>query len=216
MTSVRLLLADSRTVVRDGLRRLLEERPGWQVVGEVDNGRDAVRAAVALRPDVAVLETRLAELNGIDATRQITPQAPHVRVLLLGMAAEEASVARALAAGARGALLPDAGAPDLVRAVATLATGAPFFSPAISDVILQGAADGRWPERPADRYESLSNREREVLHLMATGRSNKEIADALSIALPTVETHRARVFQKLQVHGIAELVLYAVRRGLVS
>jgi len=215
MSSVRLLLGDTRTVVRDGLRRLLEDRPGWQVVGEVDNGRDAVQAAVALQPDVAILETRLAQLSGVDAARQIAPRAPRVRVLLLGMAAEEASVARALAAGARGALLADAGVPDLVRAVSSLAGGASYFCPAISQIILNSAADGRGPDRPPDRYDSLSNREREVLYTMAIGRSNKEIADELGIALATVETHRARVFQKLDVHSIAELVLYAVRRGLV-
>jgi two-component system, NarL family, response regulator NreC len=215
MEGVRLLVGDTRTVVRDGLRRLLEDRPGWRVVGEVATGRAAVQAAVALQPDVAILETGLAQLDGVDAARQIGPQAPRVRVLLLGMAAEEASVARALAAGAHGALLADAGAPDLVRAVASLAAGSSYFCPAISQIILNGATNGRATDRPPDRYDALSNREREVLYLMATGRSNKEIADELSIALATVETHRARVFQKLQVHSIAELVLYAVRRGLV-
>jgi DNA-binding NarL/FixJ family response regulator len=141
-----------------------------------------------------------------------------VRVLLLGMAAEEASVARALAAGAHGALLADAGAPDLVRAVASLAAGSSYFCPAISQIILNGATNGRATDRPPDRYDALSNREREVLYLMATGRSNMEIADELSIALATVETHRARVFQKLQVpqHRRARAVRGPARAGVLG
>jgi DNA-binding NarL/FixJ family response regulator len=216
MGKLRLLLGDDHTLVRHGLRKILEEQTEWEVVAEAEDGRTAVKKALALTPDVAILDIGMPQLNGIDATRQIVNKAPSVRVLILSMHADEGYVVRALHAGAKGYLLKDSAAQDLHRAVAAVAEGQSFFSPAVSQMMLDDyvrrIANGTSP----DRYETLSNREREVFQLVAEGRSNKEVADLLSISAATVETHRARILQKLDLHNAAELVLYAVRRGVIS
>lgn len=214
--ALRILLADDHTLVRQGLRKILEEQSDWSVVGEAGNGRDAVSEAVKRRPDVAVLDIGMPLLNGIEATRQIARRAPEVRVLILSMHLDEAYITRALQAGARGYLLKDSADVDLVRAVTVIAGGASFFSPAVARVMLDDYVQRLADRGIEDRFESLSEREREVFQLVAEGRSSKEIAQLLSVSPATVETHRAHIQQKLDVHNTAELVVYAVRRGVIS
>lgn len=216
MANLRLLLGDDHTLFRQGLRRLLDDRPDWEVVGEADNGRSAVRKALDLMPDVAVLDIGMPVLNGIDATRQIVKRAPTVRVLVLSMYSDESYVTRALNVGAAGYLLKDSAGKDLIRAITTVAQGGTYFSPAISRIMMDDYLRRAATAGVTDRYDTLSDREREIFQLVAEGRSNKEVAEDLSISTATVETHRARILQKLDVHNTAELVLYAVRRGIIS
>jgi len=216
MAKLRLLLGDDHMLVRHGLRKILEERPDWEIVGEANDGRAAVQQAIALKPDIAILDIGMPFLNGIDATRQIVRKVPGVRVLMLSMHCDEAYVTRALAAGAVGYLLKDSAGEDLIHAVAALAEGQSFFSPAVAQLMLNDYVRRAGQTVVADRYDSLSDREREIFQLVAEGRSNKDVAEILSISPATVETHRARILQKLDVHNTAELVLYAVRKGVVS
>jgi DNA-binding NarL/FixJ family response regulator len=212
---IRILLADDHTLVRQGLRRILEEHPEWQVVAESRDGRDAVRQALALQPDIAILDIGMPELNGIDAARQISRHLPSVRILMLSMHADEVHITRAVRAGACGYLLKDSADVDLVKAVAAAAQGKSFFSPAAATVMLDDYRRSLTERGVGDRYETLSEREREIFQLIAEGRSNKAIADVLCISPATVETHRAHIFEKLDLHSVAEIVLYAVRRGII-
>lgn len=211
--ALRLLLADDHTLVRQGLRRMLEEHPDWQVIAETGNGHDAVRLAEEHRPDVAILDVAMPLLNGVEATRQIARRAAGVRILALSMHADEAYVTQILNAGALGYLLKDSADVDLITAVTAVARGRAFFSPAVAKLMVDDYAKPRGGR--TDRYDSLSEREREVFQLVAEGKSNKEIAALLFISVSTVETHRARVMDKLDLHSAAEIVLYAVRRGIV-
>jgi two-component system, NarL family, response regulator NreC len=214
MATLRILLADDHTLVRQGLRKVLEERPDWQVVAEAGNGRDAVRLAEEHRPDVAVVDVAMPLLNGIEATRQIARRAPQTRILVLSMHSDEAYVTQILKAGAIGYLLKDSADVDLLEAVQAVSQGRSFFSPAVGRLMADDYARQRG-DAAADRYESLSDREREIFQLVAEGKTNKEIASLLFISISTVETHRARIMEKLDLHSAAEIVLYAVRRGVV-
>lgn len=215
MRKLRLLLGDDHTLVRHGLRKILEEQPAWEVVSEVGDGREAVREAIAHKPDVAIIDIAMPLLNGIDATQQIVRRVPETKVLMLSMHADEAYVMRALQAGATGYIVKDAAGKELLTAIEAVAAGRQFFSPVIERLVHdeQGRASA---SGFADRYETLSAREREIFQLIAEARSNKEVAALLNISPATVETHRARILQKLDVHNIAEVVLYAVRRGIIS
>ena len=216
MPTLRILLADDHTVVRQGLRKVLEERSDWRVVAEAGDGREAVRQAEQHKPDVAILDVAMPLLNGIEATRQIVKRVPNVRVLVLSMHADEAYVIQILHAGAAGYLLKDSADVDLLQAVSAVAEGKSFFSPAIARLMLDDYVKQRSGEPGViDRYESLSDREREVFQLIAEGKANKDIAAILFISPSTVETHRARIMEKLDVHSAAEIVLYAVRRGVI-
>lgn len=215
LPKLRLLLGDDHTLVRHGLRKILEERPDWEVVAEVGNGREAIRKVAALKPDVAILDIGMPLLNGIDATRQIVRRVPETRVLMLSMHSDEAYVTRALQAGVTGYMLKDSASSDLLKGIESVAAGHAFFSPAITRLMLDDyvrrAATGLM-----DRYDTLSAREREIFRLIAEARTTKEVAELLDISAATVETHRARILQKLDIHNTAELVLYAVRRGVIS
>ena len=213
---LRLFLGDDHTLVRHGLRKILEERPDWEIVGEADDGRSAVKKVVALQPDVAILDIGMPLLNGIDATRQIVHKAPSVKVLILSMHSDETYVTRALNAGATGYLLKDSAGKDLIKAVTAVSQGEAFFSPAVSRLMLDDYMRRAATSGVTERYDTLSDREREIFQLVAEGRSNKEVAELLGISPATVETHRARILQKLDIHNTAELVLYAVRRGVIS
>jgi DNA-binding NarL/FixJ family response regulator len=216
MRAIRLLLGDDHTMVRQGLCKILEEQPAWQVIAQASDGRQAVEQTLALSPDVAVLDIAMPMLNGIEATRQITRRAPTVHVLILSMHAEEAYVTQAVQAGAKGYLLKDSADSDLVRAVAAVAAGQSFFSPGAARVMVDDYVRQLSQKGIVSRYDALSEREREVLQLIAEGHSSKEVAELLSISPATVETHRAHILQKLDVHNTAGLVLYAFRRGVVS
>jgi DNA-binding NarL/FixJ family response regulator len=217
MANLRIFLADDHRLVRQGLRRILEERADWEIVGEASDGRDAVKQVLALNPDIAVLDIGMPLLNGIEATRQITRQnAGRTRVLILSMHINEAYITRALQAGAIGYLLKDSADTDLVLGVSAVAAGKSFFSPAVAKVMLDDYVRHLASKGVEDRYDSLSEREREIFQLVAEGHSNKAIAELLKVSPTTVETHRAHILQKLDVHNTAELVLYAVRRGVIS
>jgi DNA-binding NarL/FixJ family response regulator len=207
-------LGDDHPLVRHGLRKVLEERPEWEVVSEVGEGREAVREAIAHKPDVAILDVAMPLLNGIDAAQQIVRRAPETRILMLSMHADEAYVMRAVQAGATGYMVKDAAGKELLTAIESVAAGRPYFSPAIERLLQD---DRRTPSSGfADRYDTLSAREREVFQLIAEAKSNKEVAVLLGISPATVETHRARILQKLDVHSIAEVVRYAARLGIIS
>ena len=216
MPKIRLLLGDDHTLMRQGLRKILEERPEWQVVAEVGDGREAVRKCLELKPDVAVLDIAMPLLNGIDATQQIVRKVPETNVLVLSMYSDEAYVTRALQAGATGYMLKDSAGKDLLKGIASVASGQAYFSPAIARLMLDDYVRRVAGSGVADRYETLSEREREIFQLIAEARTNKEVAELLEISPATVETHRARILQKLDIHNTAELVLYAVRRGVIS
>jgi DNA-binding NarL/FixJ family response regulator len=216
LPKLRLLLGDDHTLVRHGLRKILEERSEWEVVAEVGDGREAIRQAAELKPDVAILDIGMPLLNGIDATMQIVRRSPNTRVLMLSMHSDEAYVMRALQAGATGYMLKDSAGKDLLKGVAAVAAGQSFFSPAIARLMLDDYVKRVAGSAGADRYASLSAREREIFQLIAEARTNKEVAELLEISPATVETHRARILQKLGIHNTAELVLYAVRRGVIS
>jgi len=213
---LRIFLGDDHQILRQGLRKILEEQPGWEVVGEASDGRESVKQVIALRPAVAILDIGMPLLNGIEATTQIIRRAPEVRVLILSMFLNEAYVTRALQAGASGYLLKDSAATDLSLGVAAVAAGKSFFSPAVAKIMLDDYVRHLADRGLTDRYDSLSEREREIFQLIAEGRSNKETAEVLGISPATVETHRGHIQQKLDVHNTAELVLYAVRKGIIS
>lgn len=215
MDELRVLLGDDHTVLRQGLRKILEDRRDWRVVAEAGNGRDAVREAIELNPDVAVLDIGMPLLNGIEATRQIIRRAPTVRILILSMHSDQAYVTQAVQAGARGYLLKESAGSELIAAIAAVVAGKSFFSPAVAQVVFDDYVRSLTQRGITDRYDALSEREREVLQLVAEGKSSKEIADVLSISPATVETHRAHLLQKLGLRNTAEVVRYAARRGIV-
>jgi len=212
---LRVLLGDDHTVLRQGLRKILEDRRDWRVVAEAGNGRDAVREAIELNPDVAVLDIGMPLLNGIEATRQIIRRAPTVRILILSMHSDQAYVTQAVQAGARGYLLKESAGSELIAAIAAVVAGKSFFSPAVAQVVFDDYVRSLTQRGITDRYDALSEREREVLQLVAEGKSSKEIADVLLISPATVETHRAHLLQKLGLRNTAEVVRYAARRGIV-
>jgi DNA-binding NarL/FixJ family response regulator len=210
------VLGDDHTIVRHGIRKILEERREWEVVAEAGDGREAVRQAISLSPDVVVLDIGMPLLNGIEATRQIVRRLPDARVLILSMHTDEVYITKALQAGAKGYMLKDSADTDLIRGVGDVAAGKSFFSPAVARVMLDDYVRHLADQGITDRYDALSEREREVFQLIAEGHSNKEIAELLSVSPATIETHRAHIFQKLDLHSTAEVVLYAVRRGVIS
>ena len=214
MTTLRILLADDHTVVRQGLRKILEGRPNWRVVAEATDGREAVCQAERHAPDVAVIDVAMPRLNGVETTRDIRRLVPQTKILILSMYSDEAYVTQILKAGATGYLLKDSADVDLLQAVSDVAQGKSFLSPAVARLMRDDYVHVRG-EAGMDRFESLSRREREVFQLVAEARSNKDIAALLSISLSTVETHRARIMEKLDLHSAAEIALDAVRRGVI-
>ena len=211
-----VLIADDHGVVRKGLRLLLEQYPELVVVGEAANGREAVTMAATLSPQVVVLDVAMPILNGIEAAEQILKVNSQVGVILLTMHADESYVLRALHAGVRGYLLKESAEEDLLSAIKSVANGKPFFSKAINEVLLEDYMRVLRQQGLSDTFDLLTSREKEVLQLLAEGRTNKEVATLLDVSPYTVESHRTNLMQKLNVHNTAEIVLYAVRKRLVS
>ena len=215
MSKIRILLADDHTVIRMGLKLLLERQPDFEVVGEADDGLAAGKLATQLEPDVIVMDVAMPNLNGIEATRQIVTAHPKIAVVILSMHSDESYVMRALKAGARGYLLKDSAESELIQAVRTVVTGKSFFSAVVSKMLLEDYVRNLQQRGIEDSYDLLTPREREVMQLAAEGKSNKESAALLNLSAHTVETHRTNLMQKLNLHSVPELILYAVRKGII-
>ncbi len=216
MRKIRIALADDHKLMRSGLRVLLEQQSDFAVVGEASDGREAVALVDAQKPDVLVMDIGMPNLNGIEAAAQITQAHPEMSIVMLSMHSDESYVLRALKAGAKGYLLKDSAETDLIRAVRSVAESKSFFSPAVSKVLLDDYVRKLKRSGTEDPYDLLTPREREVLQLVAEGKSNKDVANLLNLSVYTVETHRSNIMEKLNLHGVPELILYAVRKGIIS
>ena len=216
MKQIRILLADDHVVMRRGLRLLLENQPGFVVVAESSDGREAVQQAETVKPDVVVMDIAMPNLSGIEAAERITALLPETRIVILSMHSDESYVLRSLKAGVKGYLLKDSAEGDLVDAIKAVHSGKAFFSPEISRMLVEDYMRETRNRRVEDSYELLTPREREILQMLAEGKSNKEIATALNLSLYTVETHRRNLQEKLNLHSFPELVLYAVRKGIIA
>lgn len=213
---VRILLADDHTVMRAGLRLLLERHENFEVVGEAADGRAAVEIAAEQKPAVVVMDVAMPHLNGVEAARQILSKNPDTAIVMLSMHSDESYVLRSLKAGARAYLLKDSAEADLIAAIQAIVEGRSFFSPGVRALLKEDYIYRLQKFGADDTYELLTAREREVLQLVAEGRSNKEVAGLLGLSLYTVETHRTHILQKLNLHSVPELILYAVRKGIIS
>jgi DNA-binding NarL/FixJ family response regulator len=211
MKRIRILLADDHAVVRQGFKMILSAQPDMEIVGEAGNGREAVELAEKLKPEVVVMDVAMPELNGIEATRRLGDSSPHTLVLALSMHKDSVYVREILRAGARGYLLKDAAAGDLLEAVRAIAGGEGYISPAVSNAVLDD-----YRRHVTNPIDLLTSREREVLQMLAEGKTNKEIAGILNLSVYTVDAHRGRIMEKLNLHSINELVRFAVRNGLID
>jgi two-component system response regulator NreC len=216
MKKIRVVVADDHTMIRSGLRALLDRESDIEVVGEAPDGRQAIQKAQELLPDVILLDIAMPNLNGIEAARQISSRHEGMGIVILSMHSDEGYVLRALKAGARGYLLKDSPETDVMNAVRAVSAGKAYFSPEISRIMAEDYLRQMQQRGVEDSYELLTPREREMLQMLAEGKSSKEIANLLDLSLHTVETHRSNIFQKLNLHSIPELILYAVRKGIVS
>lgn len=216
MKKIRIVIADDHGIVRTGLRLQLDRNETFEVIGEAADGREAVRLSETLSPDIVIMDIAMPNLNGIEAAAQIVKNQPSVGVIILSMHSDETYIMRTLAAGAKGYLLKENAEVDLYRAVEVVAQGKPFFSPAIANTLLEDYMRQMQQRGLRDSYDLLTDREKEILQLLAEGKSNKEVATILNLSTNTVETHRTRMMQKLDLHSAAEIVLYAVRKRIIS
>ena len=216
MGKIRILIADDHGIVRKGLRLQLEQREEFEVVGEASDGREAVQMSEELSPDVVIMDIAMPNLNGIDAAAQMVKRNAQLKVIILSMHSDESYLTRALAAGVKGYLLKETADLDLGRAVQAVAQGKVFFSPAIATTLLEDYMRQLQQRGLQDSYELLTEREKEILQLLAEGKSNKEVAATLDVSTYTVETHRTHIMPKLNLHSAADIVLYAVRKKIVS
>lgn len=216
MSQTRILLADDHSVIRAGIKMLLERQPGWCVVGEASDGRQALKAVEETDPDLIVMDLAMPNLNGMEATRQVIAAHPKISVVVLSMHADEGYVLRALKSGARAYVLKDSTETDLIDAVKAVLAGKSYFSPAVSRLLVEDYTRQLRDRNLEDSYELLTNREREILQLAAEAKTNKEIAESLHLSVYTVETHRKNIMEKLNLHSVPELVLYAVRKGIIG
>jgi two-component system response regulator NreC len=214
--SIRILLADDHTVMRDGLRALLERQPDIEVVAEAADGRECVRLAEEQSPDVVVMDIAMPNMNGIEATRRIVADRPRTAVVILSMHQDESYVLRALKAGAKGYLLKDSLRADVIEAIRAVAQGRSFLTRKIGRILQEDYVRELENRGLDDTYDLLTAREREILQLIAEGRTNKEVATLLNLGVTTVETHRMHILQKLSLHSVPELILYAVRKGIIA
>lgn len=217
--TIRILLADDHALVRAGIRMLIQGLPGFQVIAETGDGQEAVRLARQLDPDIALLDLSMPGLNGLDATVRIVRECPAIRVVALSMHTAENYVLEALRAGAVGYVVKDAAVEELEQALNAVSAGERFLSPAVSRHVLQGylrLAKGETTPEPRPTVDQLTPRQREILQLIAEGRSTRDIAERLSISIKTVETHRAQIMQRVDIHDVAGLTRYAIRAGLIE
>lgn len=213
---IRILIADDHGIVRTGLKLLLDRLPEMEVAGEAADGREAVRLAAVLRPDIVIMDIAMPLLNGLQAAEQVIHENPRTGVIFLSMHTDESYIVKALDAGARGYLLKDNADEDMERAIRAVAAGKPYFSPAIAQAMLEDDVRLMRKRGVQDSYDLLTEREREILQLLGEGKSNKEAAGVLNLSPYTVETHRTNLMQKLGLHNTAEIVLYAVRKGIIT
>ena len=216
MDPIRILVADDHTVVRDGLRALIEKQPDMTVVGEAADGHDVLRLVGEQSPDVIIMDIAMPNLNGIEATRRVLASNSRCAVVILSMHQDESYVLRSLKAGARGYLLKDSARGDVIEAIRAVSQGRSFFTRKVSQILQEDYIREMERRGLEDSYDLLTDREREILQLVAEGRTNKEVAALLNVSLTTVETHRTHILQKLGLHSIPELILYAVRKGIIS
>ena len=216
MNMLRIVVADDHELVRRGLRNLLETRPNWEVVGEAVTGRQAVEVTKRLSPDLIIMDISMPELNGLEATRQICKLAPDTQVLILSIHENEQLVHEVLEAGARGYVLKSDAGRDLIEAVDSLCQRKPFFTPKISEMVLEGYLKGGAAADHSKAQSRLTAREREIVQLLAEGLTNKEVAENLNISVKTVETHRSHIMEKLGIHSLGDLIRYAVRNHLIQ
>jgi len=216
MREIRILLADDHNVMRAGLKLLLESHPGFKVVSEASEGNQAVENAIATRPDVVVLDIAMPKLTGIEAAQRINANLAQTGIIILSMHSDEGYVLRALKAGARGYLLKDSAENDLIEAIKAVSEGKAFFSPEISKVLAEDYVREIKVRGVEDTYDLLTSREKEILHFLVEGKSNKDIAGLLALSPYTIETHRRNLQTKLNLHSFAELILYAVRKGIIA
>jgi two-component system response regulator NreC len=212
--ALRIIITDDHRLIREGLRSLLESQ-GFQVVGEAEDGRSAVKLAKKLDPDAVIIDISMPGLNGIEATRQIHQEAPQVKVIVLSMRSDRRAVLAAFAAGASGYLLKEAAFEEMVVAIKVALKGQTYLSPAIAHVVVRNSIE-YWSASAEPMGRGISSREREILQLVAEGRSSKEMAESLYVSVKTIETHRKQIMNKLNLHSIAELTKYAVREGVTS
>jgi len=213
---IRILLADDHNVLREGMRLMLERQPGLAVVAEAADGRETLDLVAEHSPDVVVMDIAMPGMNGIEATRRIIEKHPSIGIVILSMHDDESYVIRSLKAGARAYLLKDALKADLIAAIHAVAEGKSFFSPKISRILQEEYTEALERKGSEDTYELLTSREREILQLVAEGKTNKEIAAILNVSLYTVDTHRTHILRKLNLHSVPEVILYAVRKGIIS
>ena len=216
MKTLRILIADDYEVVRYGVRSLLQEQAGWEICGEAVDGRDAVVKAAELRPDVVILDIGMPNLNGLEAARQILHVAPQTMVLVLTMDESEQAMREALQAGVRGFVLKSDTARDLVTAIEALQNRRTFFTPRVAELVLDGYTGRKHSRSAWGLQDPLTRREREIVQLLAEGKSTKEVAVVLGLSVKTAETHRANIMRKLNIHSVSQLVLYAVRNNIVQ
>ncbi len=216
MNKIRILLADDHTLVRKGIRSLLDAEEDIEVIGEAINGRDAVDQATRLHPDIVLMDITMPQLNGLEASRQILKASPQTKIIILSMYTNEEYIFQSLRVGVAGYLIKEAVVEELIFAIRSVYQGGSFLSPSVSGLVIDEFRRQSISESQIDPYETLTDREREVLHLIAEGKSNREISDLLCLTVKTVEVHRSRLMEKLGIHGVADLTRYAIRKGLIS
>ena len=213
---VKIILADDHTIVRQGLAKLLEGEPDFQVVGEAENGREAVSKVEELRPDVVIMDISMPMLNGIEATRQIKKTRPRTKIIILSMHCHDRYIKELFSLGASGYLLKDSTGSDIVKAVQAAINGDTYMSPSVSRLVIEDYVSTKKKSFREDRYSNLSNREREVFQMIAEGHSTREISEILCISPSTVKTHRSKIMEKLRIENISQLVQFAIRIGIVD
>jgi len=214
MIRTKILIADDHEIVRRGIRHALETNPDWEVIAEAANGREAVEMADRLHPQIAVLDLSMPEMNGLEAIRRILSASPEVRILVLSIHDSDTLIHEVLASGAKGYLLKSDAARDLLSAVQSLIDGRTFFTAKVSQALLDNFLNGGAPRRVVEERSRLTPREQEIVRLVADSRTNKEIATLLNISVRTVETHRSNIMEKLGIHSVSDLIMYAIRNGL--